>query len=77
LGNRNIANGTVQYLANNVWHDAATITGFTNDVRVDFPNPVTTTKLRVVNLLTGSSSIFNSVIYEWHVYPQPGCKPPP
>jgi hypothetical protein len=77
LGNRNIASGTVQYFGNNQWLDIATLSGFTDDPRLDFGVPVTTTRLRVINVVTGSPSIYNSVIYEWHVYPQPGCKPPP
>jgi hypothetical protein len=77
LGNRNLAGGRVQYFLGNVWHDAATITGFADDVRVDFASPVTTNQLRVYDVTTGAANVYNSVIYEWHVYPQPGCKPPP
>jgi len=76
LANRNVAGGDVQYFSNNQWHDIATLSGFIDDVRVDFGAPVTTTRLRVARVVTGSSAVYNSVIYEWYVYPQPGCSPP-
>jgi hypothetical protein len=76
LSNRNLAGGTVQYFSNNQWHDIATLTGFVDDVRLDFGGSVMTNRLRVANVVTGTSDVYNSVIYEWYVYPQPGCSPP-
>lgn len=75
-GVRNLGAGTVQYQMNSVWVDIASFSGFTNDVRVDFTTPVQTTALRVFDM-TATAPGYNSVIYEWHVYPKAGCTPPP
>ena len=75
LSNRNLAGGTVQYFSNNQWHDVATLSGFTDDPRLDFGGPITTNRLRVSGVVTGAANVYNSVIYEWYVYTQPGCKP--
>lgn len=77
LSNRNIAGGNVEYFSNNQWHAIATLSGLTGDPSFDFGAPVTTNRLRVANVVTGGANVYNSVIYEWHVYPQTGCKPPP
>lgn len=77
LGNRNIAGGDVQYFANNQWQTIASLTGLTGDPNLDFGSAITTNRLRVANVVTGNANTYNSVIYEWHVYAQAGCKPPP
>jgi hypothetical protein len=76
VATRNLASGRVQYLSGGAWYDIASFTGFVNDVQVNLTNPVTTTAIRIFDM-TATSPGYNSVIYEWHVYPQLGCKPPP
>jgi hypothetical protein len=73
---RNIQSGTVQAFSGGTWYDIISFGGYSGDVQLDFPTPVTTTQLRVYDI-TATSPGYNSVIFEWHVYPQTGCKPPP
>lgn len=73
---RNLQSGRIQYMQGGSWADIASFGGFTDDVRVDFSNPVTTTDLRIFDMTTAPGGA-NSMIFEWHVYPETGCKPPP
>jgi len=73
---RNLQSGRIQYMLGGQWYDVASFGGFTDDVRVDLSSPVTTTDLRIFDMTTATGGA-NTMVFEWHVYPQSGCKPPP
>jgi hypothetical protein len=79
VSGRTVARGEVQWWNGTGWVSGGLFSGMTDDF--DFAiagGPVTTTKLRIWNLLaTTSGYAHNSVIYEWFVYPSVGCPSPP
>jgi hypothetical protein len=74
---RDIKSATVQTwnTANSTWVTAGTI-GNQADYNFVFPAPVTTTKLRLMDV-TCSAGGLNSKILEWIVYPSNTCVTPP
>jgi hypothetical protein len=73
--NRNLAGASVQYWNGAAWVTATTFSGKTNDVQLNLPAPVNTTKLRLYNVVTSGS--VNALVFEWHVYSGVNCLPPP
>lgn len=71
---RNVNSGSVQYWNGASWVTAATFSGQLDDVAVDLPAPITTTRLRIYDMTTSPGN-GNSIIYEWFVYPSAGCTP--
>jgi hypothetical protein len=73
---RNVAGGNVQAYNGSTWVTVATFANQTNDFQLDVQPPVTTSKLRLYDVVTGNNGS-NSLIFEWHVFGAPGCIPPP
>lgn len=73
---RNIASATVQYWDGAAWVTATSFSNQLDDVQIDLPSQITTTKLRLYDVTTAPGN-GNSVLYEWHVYTGTGCTPPP
>jgi hypothetical protein len=71
---RNLESGTVQYWDGVAWVTSTTFSGQLDDVALDLPAPVTTTGLRIYDVITSPGN-GNSMIYEWFVYPGTGCTP--
>jgi hypothetical protein len=67
---RTCAGGDVQYWNGSSWVTVGTVSSQTNDWTYSLPSPVTTTRLRIYNIVatsaTGQQS--NPVIFEWRVY---------
>jgi len=73
---RNIASGTVQWWNGLTWVTAATFSGMNDDFQLELLAPVTTTRLRLIDVTSGPGT-GNAVLYEWHVYSVADCAPPP
>lgn len=71
---RNVNSGSVQYWDGNGWVTATTFSAQLDDVAVNLPMPVTTTRLRIFDMTTSPGN-GNSMIYEWYVFPVAGCMP--
>ena len=76
VAGRNIQSAVIEWWNGANWVTLKSLSGLTNDIKTDFPG-VTTNKLRLSSVLSGPGTNGNSIIYEWHVYSQPGCTPPP
>ena len=76
LPGQNIRSGTVQWWDGAQWITSTSFADEVDDVQLDLPAPVTTTRIRVYDL-TAHPGNGNSRIYEWHVYGGTGCAPPP
>jgi hypothetical protein len=78
---RNIQSGQVQWWNGATWVTAASFSGQSGDIQVDIVPPVTTTKLRLYNVTSGTGCpgfcSLDSLLFEWHVFPGTGCIPPP
>ncbi len=71
---RNVNSGLVQYWDGAAWVTAASFSGELDDVVVDLPQQISTTRLRIFDM-TASPGNGNSIIYEWFVFPVAGCMP--
>lgn len=70
-----IKSGIVEWWDGTTWKTATGFLGGGDDVQVDIVPPVTTSRLRVAEIMSNSSG-YNSRIYEWSVFPIAGCAKP-
>jgi hypothetical protein len=73
---RSFVSGKVQYWNGNAWITAVTFQNNLGDYAVSFSPAITTTKLRVFDILAGTcEQASNTIIYEWYVWSGFGCLP--
>jgi hypothetical protein len=77
---RNIESADVQYWNGSTWVTVTSFSGKSGDIQIDIVPAVTTTKLRLYNVTSGTGCIgmcfANSIMFEWHVFAGVGCIPP-
>jgi hypothetical protein len=73
---RNIAAADVQWWNGSAWVTATSFSGKSGDVQLDLQPPVTTSKLRLFNVVSSPGN-GASIMFEWHVFGTPGCVPAP
>jgi hypothetical protein len=68
---RNVAGAEVQWYSGSQWVTADVISGQTDDWEFSFPSPVTTTRVRLYNVVTSSvGQALNPIIFEFSAF---GC----
>ncbi len=72
--NRALAGGTIQYWSGGAWVNAGSFAGQQGDLDFSFDPPLTTTRLRIDNVVAPAGGN-NSLAFEWYVYEPLGCTP--
>jgi hypothetical protein len=68
---RTLGQGAIQWWNGSAWVTDSSVAGQIDDWSVAFAAPITTTSLRIYNILVNpscSGQLTNPVIYEWQVY---------
>jgi hypothetical protein len=75
-GGRALKSGQVQYWDGSDWVSATTFNDQVDDFGVSFVPRITTTRLRIYDITTGTCGAGNNALmYEWYVYPGSRCSP--
>jgi hypothetical protein len=66
--------GRVEYFDGMSYVEATTWTAVDGDIVFDFDPPLSTTRLRLMDVVTAPGGN-NTLAFEWYVYSPPGCRP--